>query len=85
MYGDPQQQQQGGDFHRGPPMRQPSASSINIQPDYVHSNTPPLPPAPYEGNTRKKKKNEDFSHFLLVLYFEDGEFDDIHNLGFSNV
>lgn len=34
---------------------------------------------------QEKKKNEDFSHSLLVLYFEDGEFDDIHNLGFSNV
>ncbi|RWR73880.1 WD40 repeat [Cinnamomum micranthum f. kanehirae] len=46
MYGDPQQQV--GDFHRGPPMRQPSASSTNVQPDYIHSNAPPLPPTPYE-------------------------------------
>lgn len=48
MYGDPQQQV--GDFHRGPPMRQPSASSTNVQPDYIHSNAPPLPPTPYEAH-----------------------------------
>lgn len=53
MYGDPQQQV--GDFHRGPPMRQPSASSTNVQPDYLHSNAPPLPPTPYEGNMRPEE------------------------------
>ncbi|XP_010938598.1 flowering time control protein FY [Elaeis guineensis] len=41
MYGE---QQPGGDFPRGPPMRQPSASSTNLAPEYPH------PPPPYEAH-----------------------------------
>ncbi|KAL5570464.1 hypothetical protein UlMin_027039 [Ulmus minor] len=63
MYGDPQQHQQhnqqqqpqGGEFHRGPPhsqttmMRQPSASSINIAPEYHHPSGS-APPPPYDAH-----------------------------------
>ncbi|XP_010276573.1 PREDICTED: flowering time control protein FY [Nelumbo nucifera] len=49
MYADQplQQPPQGGDFPRGPPMRQPSASSSTIPSDYHHASTP-APPPPYD-------------------------------------
>ncbi|XP_023548971.1 flowering time control protein FY-like isoform X1 [Cucurbita pepo subsp. pepo] len=66
MYGDPQQFQQhqqqpnqhphGGDFPRGPPMmRQPSASSTTLAPEFQHHHHPrhpsgPAPPPPYEAH-----------------------------------
>lgn len=55
MYGE---QQPGGDFPRGPPMRQPSASSTNLAPEYPH------PPAPYEGTIQEK----DFFCFYFFLF-----------------
>ncbi|CAL2237538.1 unnamed protein product [Prunus armeniaca] len=62
MYPDPQQQhhqqqhqQQGGEFHRGPPpqapmMRQPSASSTNMAPEYHHPSGPAPPLPPYDAH-----------------------------------
>ncbi|KAL6288777.1 hypothetical protein ACE6H2_006287 [Prunus campanulata] len=50
-----QHQQQGGEFHRGPPppapmMRQPSASSTNMAPEYHHPSGPAPPLPPYDAH-----------------------------------
>ncbi|PIA28145.1 hypothetical protein AQUCO_07200055v1 [Aquilegia coerulea] len=62
-----QQQHQGFDFHRGPPpMRQPSASSTNLNPDYH----PAGPPPPYDahGDSFAAKRIRKVVHRKAVDY-----------------